>query len=59
MGKLKQEEAVREFGRMRNLPFVVVRPGAVFAPGKRDLTGRVGLKLGRCFFHVGGSNHCR
>ena len=56
LGKLKQEEAVREIGRRRDLPYVIMRPGAVFGPRKRDLTGRVGLKAGRIFFHVGGNN---
>jgi nucleoside-diphosphate-sugar epimerase len=55
-GKLKQEEIVREYGRTRNLLFVILRPGTVFGPGKRDLTGRIGITFGRLFLHVGGSN---
>jgi nucleoside-diphosphate-sugar epimerase len=55
-GKLKQEEAVREYGKQHNLPYVILRPGAVFGPGKRDLTGRVGIKRSRLFVQVGGSN---
>jgi nucleoside-diphosphate-sugar epimerase len=55
-GKLKQEEIVRYFGRGRKIPFVILRPGTVFGPGNRDLTGRIGFRVSRFFFHVGGSN---
>jgi nucleoside-diphosphate-sugar epimerase len=55
-GKLKQEEIVREYGRTHGIPFVVLRPGTVFGPGKRDLTGRIGIWLPGFFLHVGGSN---
>jgi nucleoside-diphosphate-sugar epimerase len=37
-GKLKQEELVREYGDKRGLPYVILRPGAVFGPGKRILS---------------------
>ena len=56
LGKLKQEEIVRDFGRRRKIPFVILRPGTVFGPGKRDLTGRIGFRAARFFFHVGDSN---
>jgi nucleoside-diphosphate-sugar epimerase len=55
-GKLKQEEIVREYGKKSSLPFVVIRPGVVFGPGKRDLSGRIGTKMFGFFTHVGGSN---
>ena len=55
-GKLKQEELVREYGRQYHLPFVIVRPGAVFGPGKRDVSGRVGIDTFGFFIHLGGSN---
>jgi nucleoside-diphosphate-sugar epimerase len=55
-GKLKQEELVREYGRQRKLPYVIIRPGAVFGPGKRDLSGRVGIDTFGFFIHLGGSN---
>src|SRR6476661_3414275 len=42
-GKLKQEELVREYGSKRGVPYVIVRPGAVFGPGKRELSGRIGI----------------
>jgi nucleoside-diphosphate-sugar epimerase len=55
-GKLKQEELVREYGQKHHLPYVILRPGAVFGPGKRDLTGRIGIDTFGFFIHVGGSN---
>jgi nucleoside-diphosphate-sugar epimerase len=55
-GKLKQEEIVYEYGKTRGLPYVILRPGAVFGPGKPDLTGRIGMSMFGFFLHVGGSN---
>jgi len=55
-GKVKQEEIVRDIGRARGIPFIILRPGTVFGPGNRDLTGRIGFRVSRFFFHVGGSN---
>jgi len=55
-GKLKQEELVKEYGDQHQLPYVIVRPGAVFGPGKRDLSGRVGIDTFGFFVHLGGSN---
>lgn len=55
-GKLKQEELVRQYGIDRKLPYVIVRPGAVFGPGKRELSGRVGINTFGFFIHLGGSN---
>jgi nucleoside-diphosphate-sugar epimerase len=55
-GKLKQEELVREYGKTRGLPYVILRPGAVFGPGKPDLSGRVGIDTFGFFIHLGGNN---
>lgn len=55
-GKLKQEEIVREYGKNLGLPYVILRPGAVFGPGKPDLSGRVGINTFGFFIHLGGSN---
>jgi len=55
-GKRKQEELVQNFGRTRGLPYVILRPGTVFGPGKKDLTGRIGIDTFGFFIHVGGSN---
>lgn len=56
-GKLKQEELVMEYGSKRNLPYVILRPGAVFGPGKRGLSGRIGIDTFGFFAHLGGSNY--
>ena len=54
-GKLKQEELVKEYGRKYKLPYVIVRPGYVFGPGKRELSGRVGIGTFGFFIQVNGS----
>jgi nucleoside-diphosphate-sugar epimerase len=48
---------VRQYGSERGLPYVIVRPGAVFGPGKRELSGRIGINTFGFFIHLGGSNH--
>jgi nucleoside-diphosphate-sugar epimerase len=55
-GKLKQEELVKEYGDQHRLPYVIVRPGAVFGPGKQSLSGRIGINTFGFFVHLGGSN---
>jgi nucleoside-diphosphate-sugar epimerase len=55
-GKLKQEEIVKQYGTEHGLPYVIVRPGAVFGPGKQAVTGRVGINTFGFFMHLGGSN---
>ena len=55
-GKLKQEELVKEYGEKYKMPYVIVRPGAVFGPGKRELSGRVGIDTFGFLIQVGGSN---
>jgi nucleoside-diphosphate-sugar epimerase len=55
-GKRKQEDLVREYGLKQNLPYVILRPGAVFGPGKPGLTGRIGIDTFGFFVHLGGSN---
>lgn len=54
--KLKQEQLVAEYGRNFGVPFVVVRPGSVYGPGKGEITGRVGINTFGFFLHMGGSN---
>jgi nucleoside-diphosphate-sugar epimerase len=55
-GKLKQDELVKEYGQRYGLPYVIVRPGAVFGPGKKTLSGRVGIDTFGVFIHLGGGN---
>jgi nucleoside-diphosphate-sugar epimerase len=55
-GKLKQEELVKEYGEKYKLPYVILRPGYVFGPGKTELNGRVGIETFGFFIQVNGSN---
>ena len=55
-GKLKQEELVRQYGKQYGLPYVILRPGAVFGPGKQELSGRIGINTFGFFIHLGGRN---
>ena len=55
-GKLKQEEIVQEYAKHYGLPCVTLRPGYVFGPGKRELSGRVGIKTFGPFIQINGSN---
>lgn len=55
-GKLKQDEFVRQYGEKHKLPYVILRPGAVFGPGKKALSGRVGIDTFGFFIHLGGGN---
>ncbi|HOB32665.1 MAG TPA: NAD-dependent epimerase/dehydratase family protein [Verrucomicrobiota bacterium] len=55
--KVKQDEIVQEYGAKRGLPYVILRPGAVYGPGTRQaITGRVGIGTFGVFLHLGGSN---
>jgi nucleoside-diphosphate-sugar epimerase len=55
-GKAKQDEIVAEYGRKFGVPYVTVRPGAVYGPGNETLTNRVGIATFGLFLHLGGSN---
>jgi nucleoside-diphosphate-sugar epimerase len=55
-GKLKQEELVKEYGEKHKLPYVILRPGYVFGPGKTELNGRVGINTFGVFIQVNGSH---
>ena len=54
--KLKQDQLVREYSQKYGIPHVTVRPGAVYGPGTKSLTARVGIDTFGVFFHLGGSN---
>jgi nucleoside-diphosphate-sugar epimerase len=54
--KVKQDEIVQEYGRRFGIPYVIVRPGYVYGPGKHAISGRVGLDTFGVFLHLGGSN---
>ena len=39
-----------------SLPYVLVRPGVVYGPGKQRIHGRIGMDTFGVFLHLGGSN---
>ena len=55
-GKAKQDEIVREYGRLHGLPYVNVRHGNTIGPGKARLPGRVGIDTFGVFLHLGLGN---
>jgi nucleoside-diphosphate-sugar epimerase len=54
--KVKQDEIVTEYNTKFGIPYVIVRPGYVYGPGKPAITGRVGIGSFGVFLHLGGSN---
>ena len=52
--KIKQDQLVEEYGRLRKLPYVTVRPGTVYGPGKLGLSGRIGVDTFGPYLHMGG-----
>jgi len=54
--KIKQDELVVDYGRRYGIPYVIVRPGYVYGPGKKAITGRVGIDTFGIFLHLGGAN---
>ncbi|MGB2715283.1 MAG: NAD(P)-dependent oxidoreductase [Vicinamibacterales bacterium] len=54
--KVRQEELVAEYGRTSELPYVIVRPGYVYGPGKQYISDRVGIDTFGVFLHLGGGN---
>jgi nucleoside-diphosphate-sugar epimerase len=54
--KLKQDELVLEYARKHGVRYVILRPGAVYGPGIRQITARVGIDTFGFFLHLGGSN---
>jgi len=54
--KLKQEQLIEKYHRDFGIPYAIVRPGAVYGPGKSQLTGRIGIDTFGIFLHLGGSN---
>jgi nucleoside-diphosphate-sugar epimerase len=55
-GKLKQDELVLKYGNNCGLPYVIMRPGVVYGPGKSGLSGRVGTGIFGVYLNLGGSN---
>ena len=54
--KAKQDELISEYGQLHGIPWVILRPGYVYGPGKSSISGRIGLGTFGVFLHLGGSN---
>ncbi len=54
--KLKQDELVVEYAQKYRMPYVILRPGAVYGPGAHQMTSRVGIDTFGVFLHLGGAN---
>jgi nucleoside-diphosphate-sugar epimerase len=54
--KVKQDQLVTEKCNEFGIPFVIVRPGYVYGPGRAAISSRVGLDTFGMFLHLGGSN---
>lgn len=55
-GKVKQDELILEYGQNHDVPFVILRPGNVYGPGKKTIPGRVGIDSFGIYLNFGGSN---
>ncbi len=53
-GKVRQDELIIRYGLEHHIPYVIMRPGTVFGPGKRFIPGRVGIDSFGPFLHMGG-----
>jgi nucleoside-diphosphate-sugar epimerase len=53
-GKIMQDDLLMEYGEKYNIPYVILRPGVVFGPGKRFIPARVGIDTFGIFLHIGG-----
>jgi nucleoside-diphosphate-sugar epimerase len=54
--KVKQDELIAEYSMIHQVPWVILRPGCVYGPGKSSISGRIGLGTFGVFLHLGGSN---
>jgi nucleoside-diphosphate-sugar epimerase len=54
--KVHQERLVAEYGKQHGVPYVVIRPGSVYGPGKKEIAGRIGIGTFGVFLHLGGFN---
>ena len=54
--KVKQDEILMEYGFKSGVPYVIVRPGYVYGPGRDGISNRVGIGTFGIFLHLGGGN---
>jgi nucleoside-diphosphate-sugar epimerase len=52
-----QEKLVVGYQQQWHFPLVIIRPGVIYGPGAGSaMSGRVGIRIGGIFLHLGGSN---
>jgi nucleoside-diphosphate-sugar epimerase len=54
--KLKQDELVLKYAAANDMPYVILRPGAVYGPGKAEISGRIGIGTFGLFLQLGKRN---
>jgi nucleoside-diphosphate-sugar epimerase len=54
--KVKQDAILTAYAKTFGIPYVIVRPGYVYGPGKPTIPSRVGIDTFGVFLHLGGSN---
>lgn len=55
-GKVKQDEIVLEYAGKFGINYVILRPGDVFGPGRRKISGKIGIDTFGVFFNIAGGN---
>ena len=55
--KIKQDELVVRYGKSHSLPYIIVRPGVVFGPGKTGISPRIGIDTFGIFMNLGAMNY--
>jgi len=55
-GKVRQEQLLRGYRTDERLRYTIVRPGVVYGPGMKEMSGRVGIRRLGLFLHFGGAN---
>jgi nucleoside-diphosphate-sugar epimerase len=54
--KNQQDELLVEYAQRYQIPYVIVRPGYVYGPGRSEISSRVGIGAFGPFLHLGGGN---
>lgn len=55
-GKVRQDEMVLDYAAKHRIPYVILRLGDVFGPGRKKISGKVGIDTFGIYLHLGGRN---
>lgn len=55
-GKIKQDEMVLDYSEKFGIPYVIMRPGDIFGPGRKKISGKIGIDTFGIFFNIAGNN---